>query len=72
MMKQAKSVISELIEVGIMLLALAIIASLLFGGVIPFFGSVVDNITGLVGKLGDAGMVGLIALGIILWLFSKR
>ena len=72
MMKQVKSVISELIDVGMLLLALAIIASLLFGGVLPFFGSVVDNITDLVAKLGNAGMVGLIALGIILWLFNKR
>jgi hypothetical protein len=35
-----------------------------------------DNVTGnimaLVKSLGDAGLVGLIALGVILWLFSSR
>ena len=72
MMKQVKSVISELIDVGILLLALAIVLSLLVGGNLPFFGSVVDNIAGLVKTLGDNGLVGLIALGIILWVFSKR
>ena len=39
---------------------------------LPFFGSVVSNITALVSELGKNGLVGLIALGIILWLFSKR
>ena len=38
----------------------------------PFFGQVVDNLTGLVGKLGSNGLVGLIVLGLILWLFSGR
>lgn len=55
-----------------MLLALAIVAALLVGGTLPFFGGVVGNIVGLVKDLGNNGLVGLIALGIILWLFSKR
>jgi hypothetical protein len=55
-----------------MLLALAIVASLLVGGTLPFFGGVVANITALVKDLGSNGMVGLIAVGIIMWLFSKR
>ena len=72
MMKPVKAMISELIDVGILLLALAIVLSLLVGGTLPFFGSVVDNIAGLVKTLGDNGLVGLIALGVILWIFSKR
>ncbi len=67
-----KSWISALIEIGLLLLALAIVASLLAGDAVPFFGDVVANITGLVKQLGDSGLVGLIALGIILWLFSNR
>lgn len=67
-----KDWIGGLTEVGLMLLALAIVAALLVGGTLPFFGSVVGNITTLVKQLGDAGLVGLIALGIIIWLFSKR
>jgi hypothetical protein len=42
------------------------------GGNVPFFGSVVTNITSMVKELGSNGLVGLIALGLILWLFSKR
>jgi ABC-type enterochelin transport system permease subunit len=64
--------IGALTEIALMLLALAIAASLLVGGTLPFFGSVVDNLIGLVRELGNAGLVGLIVLGVILWLFSKR
>jgi len=72
MMKQVKTVIGELIDVSILLLALAIVLSLLVGDNLLFFGSVVANIAGLVRSLGDAGLAGLIALGVILWIFSNR
>jgi hypothetical protein len=42
------------------------------GGTLPFFGNVVTNLTDLVGKLGSNGLVGLIVLGVILWLLSGR
>ena len=69
---QIKSVVRELIDVGLVLIALAIVLSILVGGTLPFFGSVVKNLTDLVGQLGSNGLVGLIVLGIILWLFSSR
>ena len=67
-----KSFIAALTEIGLMLLALAIVAGLLVGSKLPFFGSVVGNTMALVKDLGSNGLVGLIVLGIILWLFSKR
>jgi hypothetical protein len=67
-----KAWIGGLTEFGLMLLALAIVAALLVGGSLPFFGSVVGNMIALVKELGNNGLVGLIALGVILWLFSKR
>lgn len=70
-MKQTSTVIGQLIDIGIALLALAIVLSLLIGGSLPFFGSVVDNLMGLVSSLGSNGLVGLIVLGIILWLFGR-
>jgi len=46
---------------------------LLVGGAnIPFFGNVTANIMAIVKELGANGLVGLIALGVILWLFSNR
>jgi hypothetical protein len=67
-----KAAIGTIIDIGLMLLALAIVASLLVGSNLPFFGGVVGNIIALVKELGANGLVGLIALGIIIWLFSKR
>jgi ABC-type enterochelin transport system permease subunit len=71
-LSRIKAWIGGLTEIGLMLLALAIVAALLIGGTLPFFGSVVTNMVGLVKELGNNGLVGLIALGVILWLFSKR
>lgn len=71
-LSRIKMWIGGLTEIGLMLLALAIVAALLVGGSLPFFGGVVGNMIGLVKELGSNGLVGLIALGLILWLFSKR
>src|SRR5215216_251229 len=67
-----KSVIAQLIDIGMSLVALAIVLSILIGGTLPFFGSVVANLTGLVNALGSNGLVGLIVVGMIMWLFSSR
>lgn len=71
-LQTVKNWVGALTEVGLMLLALAIVCALLIGTNLPFFGGVVANIMTLVGELGKNGLVGLIALGIILWLFSHR
>jgi len=67
-----KAWIGGITDIGLMLLALAIVAALLVGSNLPFFGGVVGNIIGMVKDLGSNGLVGLIAVGIILWLFSRR
>ncbi|HWP26157.1 MAG TPA: hypothetical protein VNK48_09030 [Xanthobacteraceae bacterium] len=67
-----KSWIGALTEVGLMLLALGITLALLAGPQVPFLGNVVGNILALVKELGANGIVGLIALGVIIWLFSNR
>ena len=72
LLSKFKGWIGGLTELAIMLLALAIVASLLVGGTMPFFGGVVENIMALVKDLGNNGLVGLIVLGIIIWLFSKK
>jgi hypothetical protein len=71
-MQMVKNWIGALTDIGLMLLALAIVATLLVGSNLPFFGGVVGNIVGVVKDLGANGLVGLIAVGIILWLFSGR
>ncbi len=70
--KGLKGWVGALTEVALMLLALAIACALLVGSNLPFFGGVVGNIMAMVKELGANGLVGLISLGIILMLFSKR
>jgi hypothetical protein len=71
-LQRIKGWIGSLTEIGLMLLALAIVAALLVGANLPFFGNVTNNIMTLVKALGDGGLVGLITLGVIFWLFSGR
>ncbi len=68
-----KSWLRQLTEVGLVLVALGIVLQLLFGSTVSFVtGDIVANLIGLIKALGDNGVVGLIALAIIVWLFSKK
>jgi hypothetical protein len=71
-LQTVKTWVGGLTEVALMLLALGIALALLAGPQVPFLGNVVGNIVAMVNELGKNGIVGLIALGIILWLFSNR
>jgi len=56
--------------ISVSLVALGIVWQVLFGDAVSFIGAnVVDNITGIVADLGSAGLVGLVTIGIIVWLF---
>lgn len=68
---EVKKWLGEITEVFLLLIALGIIAHILFGETLPFFGRVVPNLTALITDLGDNGLVGLIALGIIIYLFQR-
>ncbi len=67
-----KGWIAEIVEVGLLLVALGIVLQVLIGPKMMFLGDVVGNLTGLIAQLGQNGLVGLIAISIILWLFAKR
>jgi len=68
----AKSWLREITEVGLLLVALGVVIQLLFGtGNTTFIGNVTENLTSLISSLGSQGLVGLIALGVILYLLSR-
>lgn len=70
MIKNVNDAIRGLTSLGLSLLALGIVVGLLASGSgIPFVGNIPGNIISLVGQLGNAGIVGLVAVGVILWLF---
>jgi|TARA_B110000263_G_C14916822_1_gene332964 hypothetical protein len=75
MLDNVKKWIGQIVEVGLLLVALGIVAQILFGSngqPVFFVGGIVSNLLGLIDQLGDNGLVGLIALAIILWLFIKK
>ncbi|MHC4572616.1 MAG: hypothetical protein ACYS76_00545 [Planctomycetota bacterium] len=71
-LEQVKRWLGEITEIALLLIALGIALEILFGSNVPFFGPVVANITELLNTLGQNGVVGLIALAIILFLFHRR
>ena len=57
-------------HISVLLIALGVVWQVLFGKAVPFVGGdIVGNISGLVASLGSNGLVGLITVGILLWLF---
>ncbi|MBP8303541.1 MAG: hypothetical protein KBE04_05370 [Phycisphaerae bacterium] len=71
-LQEVKKWLGEITEICLLLVALGIIIEILFGDAVPFFGGIVSNLTGLLSTLGQNGLVGLIALAIILYLFGKK
>lgn len=73
-MEVIKKWLGELTEVALLLVALGIVIQILFGEsqAVPFVGAITKNLTALISDLGSNGLVGLIALGIIVYLFRKR
>lgn len=64
--------VMKLTEVGVSLIALAVIVQIIFGPSVAFLpGDVVGNIIGLVSSLGSQGLVGLVAAGTLYWLFTR-
>ena len=72
-LEEVKRWIGEITEIALLLIALGVAVEILFGAdSVPFFGGIVTNLTALLNTLGENGLAGLIALGIILFLFSRR
>ena len=73
MYDSVKRFLVQVTEMGLLLIALAVVAGVIVGpGNVPFVGEVVSNLTALIKSLGDSGIVGLIAVGIIICLLIKR
>lgn len=65
--------VNRITELGLTVIALALVLEILFGETVPFIGgNITGNLTGLFQSLGDNGLVGLIAIAVVLWLFQKR
>jgi len=68
-----RKIIGSITDIGMALLALAIVASLLVGpDHMSFLGDVTGNITKLIQSLGSAGLAGLLSLGVVIWLVQNK
>jgi hypothetical protein len=66
MLSMAKDWLKEILDLGIVVIAVAVILQLIFGAAVPFVGGdVVANVIELVNALGSQGLVGLVALGVL-------
>lgn len=71
-LQEVKKLLGEITEIALLLVALGVVIEILFGQSVPFFGGIVANLTTLLNTLGDNGLVGLVALAIILFLFYRK
>jgi len=72
MLDTVKNWLRQITEVGLLLIAAAVVLEVIFGSSVPFGIGILDNIITLTAKLGQDGLVGIIAIGIIVWLYLRR
>ena len=73
MFETVKSWLRQISEVGLLIIAAAVVLEIIFGSPVDFIGlSILDNITALTRELGEQGLVGIISIAIIIWLYLRR
>jgi len=69
---KTKEYLNKFLEVGVLLLAVSVIAEILFGPNVPFFGSkVTNNLVELLNNLGDQGIAALIIVFALIFVYRK-
>ncbi len=66
-----KSFAKELIEILVLFIALGVLAQITFGDKVTFFDGVVTNLMNLITQFGSNGLVGLIALLLIVGIYKR-
>lgn len=65
--------ISQIVDLGIKLIAAGVVLQILFGSAVPFLGiDILANVIKFIGALGSQGLVGLVALAVLFWSFDKK
>ena len=64
--------VKKLTEAGVAVIALAVVVQIIFGADAAFLpGDIIGSLTGIIGSLGAAGLVGLIAAALIYKIFTR-
>tara|TARA_Y100000588_G_C13886823_1_gene766912 strand:+ start:176 stop:403 length:228 start_codon:yes stop_codon:yes gene_type:complete len=73
MLDSIVGVVRKLTEVGLAVVALAVVLQVIFGSNAAFLpGDVVGNVTGIVAALGANGLVGLAAVAVLYSIFKRN
>ena len=69
---QIKGYLNKFVELGVLLLAVSIIAEIIFGPNVAFFGSqVTKNLINLLNALGEQGIAALIIVFAVIFAYRK-
>ena len=72
LISKTRDYLNKFLEVGVLLLAVSVIAEILFGPNVPFFGSTVtNNLITLLNNLGDQGIAALIVVFALMFVYRK-
>ena len=72
LISKTKDYLNKFLEVGVLLLAVSIIAEILFGPDVPFFVSTLtNNLITLLNNLGDQGIAALIVVFALMFVYRK-
>jgi uncharacterized protein (UPF0147 family) len=72
LISKTKDYLNKFIELGVLLLAISVIAEILFGPNVPFFGSTVtQNLISLLNNLVDQDRAALIIIFAIIFVYRK-
>ena len=64
--------LNKFLEVGVLLLAVSVIAEIIFGPDVAFFGTqVTSNLISLLNNLGDQGIAALIIIFAVIYVYRK-
>jgi hypothetical protein len=71
--KLASALLSNILDLGVKLIAVSVVLQILFGAAVPFMAiDVVAAIVKIVAALGAQGLTGLVAISVIYWAFNKK
>ena len=64
--------LNKFLEVGVLLLAVSVLAEIIFGPNVPFFGSqVTENLIALLNSLGEQGIAALIIVFAVIFVYRR-
>ena len=67
-----KSYLNKFLELGVLLLAVSVIAKIIFGPNVAFFGTqVTNNLIALLNALGEQGVAALIIVFAVIFVYRK-